>query len=79
MSALKNDHQAPRSRKRRFRPSKSLMRDMIEAARAAGITDPMLDIKPDGTLTVRSRDVLAVTVDEKKKQWQEAIRGENSA
>ena len=69
------DTSSKKSRKRRFRPSKSLMRDMIAAALDAGVTDPVLEIRPDGTLTVRAADVQGIDIDEKRAEWEKALYG----
>lgn len=66
-------------RNRRFRPSEALMRDAISAAIAAGVENPTLDIRPDGTLSVRAVNKKKVDKDDAKAKWEEALGGNCAA
>lgn len=61
-------------RNRRFRPSQALMRDTLKAAIAAGVENPVLDIRPDGTLSVRSADITAIRNNKAKESWEKALK-----
>jgi len=61
------------TRRRRFRPSEALMRDALNAAKAAGIHNPVLDIRPDGTLSVRQGNITKAQKDDAKSNWEKAL------
>lgn len=70
---MMNRNSKIQARKRRFRPSEALMRDAISAAKAAGIRNPVLDIKPDGTLSIRQGNIAKVEKDDAKSKWEKAL------
>ena len=55
------------------------MRDAISAAIAAGVENPTLDIRPDGTLSVRAVNKTKVDKDDAKAKWEEALGGNCAA
>lgn len=65
------DNQPIKRRKRKFRPSKSLMRDALEAALEAGFDNARLDLNPKGGFSVTAFN--GESIQNEQDEWDKAI------